>query len=810
MKLLDYEREHLACIRKGLSECMVLLKKNGAFPLDKATTLAAYGNGVRNTIKGGTGSGEVNSRFCINIEQGLKDAGFTLTTEKWLDSYEQKRREAQKAYRKQIKNQAKAAGMNLLLYAMGATMPEPDYDLPLEYEADAAIYVLSRISGEGSDRKAVAGDVLLTKTEIRDILALNQRYEKFMLIVNTGGPVDLLPVCSVGNILVLSQLGVEMGSALADVLLGKTYPSGKLTTTWSAWKDYCPDIEFGEKDDTRYREGIYVGYRYFDTVGKRALFPFGYGLSYTDFTLDNTETSVEGTKVNVQTTVTNTGNYVGKEVVQVYITVPEKKLKKPFQELVGFAKTKELKPGESHTVTVTFDMTDIASFDEKEHVYCLENGKYILRTGTNSADSTPVAVITLDQDVIVKKVRAITGTPDFQDCMYERSPRKENVTELPVYPIAAEKFTTTETIYDIEPEVAPEVSQLSDEELVYLLVGSFSKKGGITSVIGNAATHVAGAAGESTSELEEKGFRPIIMADGPAGLRLTKEYYEDEKGLHPVSNASAPAGIFDMLSGPTKFILKLVMGSKKTPRNAKIKSQYCTAIPIGTAIAQSWNLEYAKTCGDIVGSEMERFGVHLWLAPALNIHRSILCGRNFEYFSEDPLISGKFAAALTKGVQAHKGRGTTIKHYAANNQEFNRCNNNSQMSERTLREIYLRGFGICAREAQPCAVMTSYNLINGVHTSEIRGLTEDYLRMENGYQGMVMTDWVVAMLSAKNSKYRNALSHHVAAAGGDIFMPGCSQDYNNIINALKTGELSRHQLEVNATRVYQMSRKLVQ
>ena len=241
-----------------------------------------------------------------------------------------------------------------------------------------------------------------------------------------------------------------------------------------------------------------------------------------------------------------------------------------------------------------------------------------------------------------------------------------------------------------------------------------------------------------------------------------------------------------------------------------IKEQYATAIPIGTAIAQTFNYELAKEYGDIVGQEMERFHVHLWLAPALNIHRSILCGRNFEYYSEDPVVAGLFAAAITEGVQAHKGCGTTIKHYAANNAEFNRYNSNSHVSERAMREIYLRGFGICVRKSQPKALMTSYNLLNGQHTSEHRGLIEDVLRCEYGYQGIVMTDWVVDMLQANpDNKYRGALAAEVVKAGGDLFMPGGKKDFDGIMAGLKDGSISKKQIQQNATRVYRMANELV-
>ena len=802
--LLDYERDHLARVRAGLAECMVLLRKDGSFPLEAPCKLAAFGNGVRHSVKGGTGSGDVNAHAVVDIERGLANAGFELASTTWLDAYDERRLEAKAAFRKQLKREAKAAGDNVITYAMGAIMPEPDYSIPLDYSADAAIYVLSRISGEGSDRKPIAGDVLLTSTEIRDIQVLNERYERFMLVLNTGGPVDLSPVKDVGNILVLSQLGSEMGNALADVLLGKANPSGKLATTWSAWSDYCPDIEVGNLDDTPYREGVYVGYRYFDTVGKRALFPFGFGLSYTEFELGEAAVVLDGSCATVSVDVTNVGDFAGKEVVQVYVTAPERELKKPWQELAGFAKTGLLQPGATERVEVSFDFADLASFSEDACAYVLEAGEYVVRLGTCSADAQAAAAVVLPRGILVRTVRSVVAPAEIEEVVYERAPRDDSLAQLPRLMLDPESFLTVDVAYDVEPEVDSTVAMLSDRELAFANVGRFSGRGGLLAVIGNASTLVAGAAGEITSHLRSVGFEPVVMADGPAGLRLAREFYRDEKGAHSLGAGSIPTGILDVLSAPVRAVAMALLGGKKPPRGAEVLHQYCTALPIGTAIAQSWNLDYARTCGDIVGAEMERFGVHLWLAPALNIHRSVLCGRNFEYFSEDPLVSGRMAAALVNGVQAHPGRGATIKHFAANNQETNRYFNNSCVSERTLREIYLRGFEICIRESRPAAVMTSYNLVNGTHTSESRGLTENYLRAECGFEGVVMTDWVLP-LKNRGKRWPIARVGRVAAAGGDLFMPGSKSDFDDILAALASGDLDRHQLEVNATRVLRLS-----
>lgn len=807
MELQQYEREHLKKLRRLLPECTVLLKSNGDFPLDQTGKLALYGSGARNTVKGGTGSGEVNSRYFVNVERGLTKAGFTVTTRAWMDAYDRIRVDAKKQFIKDIKTRAKQKHTNSIVEGMGAVMPEPEYDLPLNGEGDVAVYVLSRISGEGNDRSYTPGDILLTETEQRDILALHKKYDKFLLVINAGGPVDLTPVLEVDNILVLSQLGVDTGTVLANLILGKAYPSGKLTTTWATEQNYPPMGEFGDMEDTRYREGIYVGYRYFDTVSAKPLFPFGFGLSYTDFDVSDIKVTAEGERICVGASVKNIGKRSGKETLQLYVSVPQGKLDQPFRTLAAFAKTGELKSGESEEMRLCFNLSDLASFDTENAAYILEKGDYVLRLGTNSAETVVCGIAELEADVTVRKVRHIGCTPDFTDWKPEN--RREEVLpdHIPVLSVSAAGIPTETVVYDVPQEIDSKIKALSDEELTYMNVGAFDPKMGPLSIIGNAGKNVAGAAGETTSMLENKGIKPLIMADGPAGLRLSKNYVKDDKGVHAVGE-TIPETILDFMPAPVAVLSRLM--SYKPKKGAEILHQFTTAIPIGTALAQSWNREFACICGDIVGDEMERFGVHLWLAPALNIHRDIRCGRNFEYFSEDPLISGIFAAEITKGVQKHPGCGTTIKHFAANNQETNRYASNSIVSERALRETYLRGFGICVREAGPHAVMTSYNLLNGVHTSERRDLTQDYLRSECGYQGIVMTDWLIAgnQLS-RNPKYPAPTASGIAAAGGDLVMPGGNGDYKDILAALKSGKLTRTQLEINASRVLRITKLLI-
>lgn len=810
MELFDYEKEHIGLLRDSLAECTLFLRQNGAFPLEAPGRIAAYGNGVRHTVKGGTGSGEVNSRYSVNVEQGLKDAGFTITTGRWLDAFDQVEQDAQKAFVKEIKERAKKKHTMAILEGMGAVMPQPEYDLPLDGEGNTAIYVLSRISGEGNDREPIPGDIRLTDSEAKTILALDAKYEKFMLVLNVGGVVDLTPVKEVSNILVLSQLGVETGSVLADILLGRANPSGKLTTTWASWEDYCREGEFGDINDTRYKEGIYVGYRYFDTVGKKPLFPFGYGLSYTSFDIAVTGAAAEGDTIRIKVAVSNTGARAGREVVQVYVSAPAGRLDKPYQDLAAFSKTDLLEPGASQELTISFSLRDCASYDAQKESYVLEAGSYVVRVGDSSDHTQPAALVDLDGEAVVTKAGNCLGETDFEDWKPSGSETAaaEELSDITRISVAAADIETVTVSYDQEREIDPRVKDLTVEELAYLNVGAFNPKAGALSVIGNAATNVAGAAGETTGILKEKGFPVLVMSDGPAGLRLAKEFYRDEKGAHGIGSSMVPESFLPFLPAPARFIMNLIGGSGKPKKGQKVEYQYATAIPIGTAIAQSFNLPLAESYGSIVGDEMERFGVHLWLAPALNIHRDIRCGRNFEYYSEDPLISGKTAAAITRGVQRHPGCGTTIKHYAANNQEKNRYCNNSIVSERAMREIYLKGFGICVRESQPHALMTSYNLLNGVHTSEHRGLIEDILRCEYGFKGIVMTDWIVDMAQDKQSLHRMPIAAEIAKAGGDLVMPGSKGDFDSIVKAAKSGELELRQLQINATRVLRKAEEL--
>lgn len=797
-----FETKHIDRVRALAPECMVLLKNDGTLPLGAPGKVALYGSGARQTIKGGTGSGDVNVRHFVNVEEGLENAGFEITSKAWLDAYDQAVLESKKAFFKDQRKQADAAGANPLMFVLGKVAPEPSCEFPLDGEGDTSIYVLARISGEGADRLPEPGDIKLTQEEIRDILALNRRYDRFVLVLNVGGMVDLTPVAEVGTVLLMGQLGTPAGDVLADVLTGKRYPSGKLAMTWAPIETYPSTKGFAEPDDTDYQEGIYVGYRYFDTVAADVTYPFGFGLSYTSFSLTPGSPYVDRQTVKVPVLVKNTGNRPGKEVVEVYCSAPDGTLEKPFQELAGFAKTGELQPGVEEMVTVSFDLRDMASYDPAAAAWVLEDGLYQLRAGSSSRETTIVGAVYLSERIVTEQLRNITTTDRFEDLSLPRQ-TEPMPDDAPILTADPAGIDTRHIAYIRESEPIPKlIKQLSDEELANLCLGNYKDAEDILEIIGNAAIHVAGAAGETTGWLNDYNLPHLVMADGPAGLRLSQEYTLEGE---IASGAPAFGGDMMLVFEPEELA---AMVPQEDPNAEKKESyyQYCVSVPIGTDIAQSWNRELAEEVGDLVGSEMERFGIHTWLAPAMNLQRSPLCGRNFEYYSEDPRLSGWTAAAVTKGIQKHPGCGATLKHFACNNQETNRFFSNSNLSERALRELYLKGFEIAVKEAEPHFIMTSYNLINGEHACNRKDLLTDVLRREWGFRGIVMTDWLVTGgMGSAGEKWPCASAAGNVKAGNDLTMPGMPSDKADILNALNDSNhayaLERADMERCAARI---------
>lgn len=801
-------KKHYDLVREISSECMVLLKSDGSFPVDVSEKISLYGSGARNTLRGGTGGGIVEVKSFTTIEEGLKNAGFQIVSDEWLDGYDSVMQTAREAYRNSIKSTLATDGLTGL-GALSVAMREPEYNLPLNGKSEVALYILSRISGEGADRTASEGDIFLTPTEIRDITALAEKYRKFMLVLNVSGVIDLSPIVhSVPNILLLSQLGSATGDAFADVLCGKSYPSGKLASTWAKYEDYCHMGDLNPEDDTRYREGIYLGYRYFDSVEKEPLFPFGFGLSYTKFEIETLEPYLKNEIVTVPVVVKNTGKRAGKEVVEVYVSLPQGKLDQPYQVLAAFEKTKELQSGQSQRLEISFEMQNLASFENCSCRRILEGGDYAIRVGSSSRDTKVVGIVRLDTLAVVEKVSHVGGVPDFED-FKPACKTKELRADVPILLLSASEIKERK---HEQPKVNEKargfVRTLSDEELCYLCTGNFEER---KESPGLGGASVPGAAGESTLVFEERGIKSLIMADGPAGLHISGQYGIDQQGKYSVVSQETKAVKELLPPDILKYLLVMFPDAANEDRNGVIYDQYCTALPIETALAQSWNPKIGFRCGDLVATEMDEYGVDFHLAPALNMHRHLLCGRNFEYFSEDPLITGKMAAGIVKGVQSHRGRASMLKHFVCNEQETNRLNSNSMVSERALRDIYMRAFEIAVREASPLAVMTSYNLLNGEHTSERKDLVETVLREEWGFNGIVVSDWVGFKAESEDKqKYPRARAYKTVAAGNDLMMPGSKGHYDELLENLHNPEssLTRERMESCAARLVAMAWKL--
>lgn len=811
-EVTSLEKENQALVRSLAGECMVVLENDGALPLGKEErTIVLYGSGARNTVKGGTGSGDVNSREVVNIYEGLKAEGFNILSDDWLDRYDKTLEDATNAYMADINEKAAKQHVPPIMIMFSTPFVAPDEELITQVkDADIAIYVISRNSGEGADRYDVKKDYELDDNEVKNIQFLAANYKKTIVLLNTGGVIDtkvLRNTDGINAVMIAGQMGNIGGNIVSDVLTGKSIPSGKLTDTWAEnYSDYPSSATFshnnGNIDDEYYTEGIYVGYRYFDTFGIKPAYSFGYGKGYTDFAYEVDDVIADEKKVYVSVTVTNTGSkYAGREVIQVYVTSPEGAIDKPFKELRGFAKTSLLGPSQKETVTIAFDTASMASYDITRASYVLEKGNYIIRVGNSCDNTIPAAVLTLDRDVVTVKCRNLFGLDEAVEEIQAPKREKEDISGLKEIALDSSKFTTSVIEYQIDRPVLEDkrsgekltmddvksgnatlkelVAQLTLEEMANLCVGLFDHSA--SNVVGSASGSVVGAAGE-TIGIPDRKIIPTVNADGPAGLRLQPHFKTTADG--------------QVLPGGEVFGLSRNPFPDDTPADAIDYYQYCTAIPIASTLAQSWDMELIEKMGHIVGTEMQQFHVHLWLAPGMNIHRNPLCGRNFEYYSEDPLIAGSCAAADTKGVQSFAGQGTTIKHFAANSQEDNRMYNNAHISERTLREIYLKGFEIAVKDSQPLSVMTSYNLINGIHSANSKDLLQGALRDEWGFKGFVMTDWFSSQdarsigLAPANVKYDCASSPDCIKVGNDVQMPGSKQNVDDIIKGVEDGRIT--------------------
>jgi beta-glucosidase-like glycosyl hydrolase len=803
------ELANAALSRAAATEGMVLLEnRDHALPMARSGTVAVFGVGAYKTVKGGTGSGDVYNRYTVTVRQGLENAGYHVTTS---DAYWSA---MTKAYDTKYPPGPPAifappidyASVEQLLTSTSAKPTAP---------TDTALFVVARNSGEGSDRSAGPGDYQLTGTEKSDLAVLGQTYRHVVVVLNVGGVVDTSFYrdinaagkdpkggAALDSLLLMSQAGEESGTALVEVLNGTVDPSGRLTDTWAAkYTDYPASPTFANNDGNTatepYGEGIYVGYRYFDSFHKGAgvNYPFGYGLSYTTFRTSVQHVTATSTTTTVTVQVTNTGRRSGKHVVEVYFSAPRTGLDKPYQELAAYAKTDELAPGASQWLTVSYDTTQMSSFDQAHAAYVMDAGDYAIRVGDSSRDTHVAAVLTLPKTVVTERVNHEAGDqkpdseltsspanfygypgeraelarahrivlrPNSFRTRDDRSPYEQSVpvtSTSPYYaidgsPIAATtayldprqtnwagtgtpyRAKTGEKIRYVRPKAGATLYDVAKGRVTMKQFVAGLDLTQLANIVEGASTAgstptAVGAAGYTTAKYENRGIPGMTTSDGPAGLRITQQ----------------------IPTTPTTY-------------------QWTTAWPIGTLLAQTWDRDLVQRVARAVGAEMVTYGATLWLAPGMNIHRDPLNGRNFEYYSEDPLIAGLTAAATTRGVQSHPGIGVTLKHFAENSQETNRNADNAVVSERALREIELKGFQYAVESAQPMAVMTSYNKINGSWSSRNYDLVTDILRGEWNFHGLVMTDW--------------GGSHGAVAtmyAGNDLIMPGNNPD--EVVNAAK-------------------------
>ena len=742
----------------------------------------------------------------------MKNAGYEVTTESWLDSYMKIYNQAREDWKAEILKKAETLDSALPFWdAYSATpffMPcgdGIDVEVAKGDGADTAVFVIARIAGENKDRFDKEGDYFISAEEKALLAQVCESYKDVVLVINTGGLMDLAFADEFTNIRAIVQYvqaGQEGGNAFADVFTGEVTPSGKMTDTWAkTYNDYPGAEVFSYKSGNLmkeyYEEGIFVGYRYFDTFRIPVRYGFGYGLSYTDFAITAETVSVSdlGTmdpKVSVEVTVKNSGDtYAGKEVVQIYASCPQGKLVKEFRRLAGFGKTKLLAPGEEQQMTITFPLYQLASYSEDQAAWILEPGKYGIWVGNELNTSVLSGALELDQEAVMVQCENICP---LKEELKEIMPfaRKVQARELAWHEelkvkgieavaVKAADIPTEKVAYQQIPDLLPGmageiVDKMSEDQLVQMATGDPGKDQ--NNALGSAGISVPGSAAETPTVAAEEPWNvaSIALADGPAGLRLKKEYQVDDGQIVPTDFLAALEGGF--------------FAAEQEKRGTSYY-QYCTAIPVGTLLAQTWNLDLVQKLGEMIGHEMELFGVTLWLAPGMNIHRNPLCGRNFEYYSEDPLLAGMMAASMTLGVQKVPGCGTTIKHYACNNQEDNRMGSDSILSERTLREIYLKGFEIAIKDAQPMSIMTSYNLINGVHAANCYDTCTKAARDEWGFAGAIMTDWTTTNVQIQGE----CTAAGCMRAGNDMVMPGTEEDHENIRKELKKGTLDIRELK---------------
>ena len=764
-KTLDW-KEYENTARLAIAEGCVLLENNGVLPLKKDCTLSIFGRIQSNYFKSGTGSGgKVNVSKVWNIVEGLEESEHVKINETLRNIYAEWE-----------KTHPFDEGMGW------GKEPWAQEEMPLTEQivkdaattSDLALVIIGRTAGEDKDNSATKGSWFLTDTEYEMLRLVRAGFDKMVVVLNVGNIIDMSFVADIKLDAVLYgwQGGMLGGLGTADVLTGKISPSGKLTDTIAkAITDYPSDKYFGNLERNFYCEDIFVGYRYFETFAKdKVLYPFGYGLSYTSFKLQATGSSNDTTaqQINLKIKVTNTGSTAGKEVAQIYINAPNGKLGKASRTLAAFEKTKLLDPSATQELTFTIPYYDFASYDDSgitghKSCFVLEEGSYTVYAGTDVRSAEQIFSFDLNSLLVIKEceeayapVLAFDRMHATQDGSLTMEPAplstidmwQRRAQRLPQeIPQTGDKGYKLNDVLNKKIDINTFIAQLTDEELACLTRGE-----GMGSSLVTPGT--ASAFGGVSPRLHDHFGIPVSCCDdGPSGMRL-------DCGMKAFS------------------------------------------LPNGTSLACTFNRRLVKELYTLTGLEMAATKVDNLLGPGMNIHRHPLNGRNFEYFSEDPLVTGEIGSAMIQGLQSSGVTGT-MKHFCGNNQESNRHGSDSVISERALREIYLKGFEIATLNGAD-SVMTTYGVVNGIHTSSSYDLNTTILRKDWGFKGVVMTDWW-ALLNEPGEVPNKTNFAVMLRAQNDLYM--CCPDGKtyasgeNTFQALKDGTLTRAELQRTAANV---------
>lgn len=764
-RILDWNK-YLDTAAKMVSEGIVMLKnENNALPLDTDKEVAVFGRIQFHYYKSGTGSGGmVNVTKVVNILDGLIDNGVKVN-EKLLDTY-----------RKWDKENPFDLGEGW------GGEPWSQKEMPLDEglvketakSCETAIVIIGRTAGEEQDNRLEAGSYLLSDDEIAMLTVVRENFKKVVLLLNVGNIIDMTDINRIAPdaVLYVWQGGMTGGKGTADVLTGKVSPSGKLPDT-IAYKasDYPSDANFGREENRDiYAEDIYVGYRYFETFAKdKVLYPFGFGLSYTEFEIKTEKAEITEGAVKLSVSVKNIGSYKGKEVIEVYCEAPQGRLGKAARVLCGFEKTRELVPQEEQVVEIAVDIAKLASYDESgvtgnKSCYVLEAGEYKFYVGSDVRSAEYACSFEQGEDLVTERLtQSLAPVESFE--------RIKPVCEGGAFSIGREAVPVSEV-----DESARRLEKLP-KEIAYT-----GDKGIKLWDVKNGKNTMD----EFIAQLSDYDLSCIIRGEGMGSPRVTAGTASAFGGVSENLNGfGIPAGCCS--DGPSG--MRLDCGTK------------AFSLPNGTMIASSFNKELTSELFAFMGLEMAANKVDCLLGPGMNIHRHPLNGRNFEYFSEDPFLTGKMAAAELKGM-AGAGVTGTIKHFCANNRETNRHFIDSVVSERALREIYLKGFEIAVKEGGASSVMTTYGIVNGLWTAGNFDLNTVILREEWGFKGFTMTDWW-ANINVRGKEPDKTDLAAMARAQNDVYMvcPDGEKNDDNTLAALENGGIERCELQRNAANI---------